>query len=308
MTDRSSTKLVFCSFGDSRLHRSAKRLADQARQMGCYDTVFIWDEHRLDEAFRARHRELLRRSSRGYGFWVWKPYVVQRVLASLDEGDIVHYADIGCWLNPRGRERLLQYAAATRNAPAGILTFQIANTSDDVRLRHFTYPEYVWTKGDLFDYFGERWNTAITHTEQIVATTFFIRKQPNTTRLVEDWLRVYESGYYLVNDEPSRAENFKGFTEHRHDQSVFSLLAKRCGALTRPYFEIYWPTPRVEHPREISDYAPDWRRLEKYPIWAKRDKDRGPLRELLRRTGRFVKRIVAKAGTPEDRVKLTSES
>ena len=32
--------------------------------------------------------------------------------------------------------------------------------------------------------------------------------------------------HHLIDDTPSKSPNFKEFIEHRHDQSIFSLLTK----------------------------------------------------------------------------------
>jgi len=46
--------------------------------------------------------------------------------------------------------------------------------------------------------------------------------------LVEEWLRVsllYDS--HFLRDTPSYKPNYPGFVEHRHDQSILSLLVRK---------------------------------------------------------------------------------
>ena len=52
----------------------------------------------------------------------------------------------------------------------------------------------------------------------------FVKTKP-IMDLVESW---YEIGcdYHMIDDSPSVASNLPCFKEHRHDQSIFSLLTK----------------------------------------------------------------------------------
>jgi len=55
---------------------------------------------------------------------------------------------------------------------------------------------------------------------------FFICKK--TRDLVNEWYSV-ACKYNLIDDSPSIKPNAEGFKEHRHDQSIFSLLTKKYG-------------------------------------------------------------------------------
>ena len=48
----------------------------------------------------------------------------------------------------------------------------------------------------------------------------------NVRNLISEW---YETAcdYHLINDTKTVTENIKGFNEHKHDQSIFSLLTKK---------------------------------------------------------------------------------
>ena len=64
---------------------------------------------------------------------------------------------------------------------------------------------------------------------------------------------VFLTDFSLIDDSPSKSENMNGFREHRHDQSVFSLLFKVHGCI----------------PFESGDTIPY---ISKNPIWGCRDK------------------------------------
>lgn len=261
-------KKIFLTFADKRLQRSLDRIANQAETMGCYDTIITATEYDLDEEFRIRFSDKLRPEVRGFGYWSWKPQIILQTLEAMDEGDLLQYSDVGCWLNPAGKKRLQEYFELVSNEPSGVLAFQVKNTFGDPSLDRFSLPEYLWTKGDLFDYFAVRKKEAITHTEQIGAGVIFIKKCDTSRSLLHEWLQVFEDDFSLTNDSPSHSPNFKGFKEHRHDQSIFGILCKKYDVHTLSTFE-YW------YPSATDSTKPDWSKLETYPVWAKRDKDMG---------------------------------
>jgi hypothetical protein len=243
-----------------------KRIECQADAIGVYDRTYILDESDLDVDFRERFKDKLIPGTRGFGYWVWKPQIMLQVFRDMNEGDLLHYCDTGCWINPKGKQRLLQYFELANEH--GALAFQSKNTFNDPLLDHFSLPERNWTKGDVFDYFSARENPEITDSEQIGCGIILLKKCPKSEELLRRWIGAYEDDFSLVDDSPSRSPNLEGFIENRHDQSIFGILCKLSGVKTLSAFEYYYPSRRRQP-------KPDWNKLEHYPIWAKRDKDLG---------------------------------
>ena len=95
------------------------------------------------------------------------------------------------------------------------------------------------------------------YSPQYQSGVIFIRKEPKTVALVKAWLDMYYENFYLVDDTPSQSPNEERFVEHRHDQSVFSLLLKSHGTSVIQLEEIY---------------RPNWNLYSRlYPILIKRD-------------------------------------
>ena len=86
--------------------------------------------------------------------------------------------------------------------------------------------EYQYTKSDLFHYFNSIKDRDITHTPQYWAGSFFLKKNIFSNKFLDQWIDVFIKNFNLVDDSPSKIDNFDGFIENRHDQSVFSLLCK----------------------------------------------------------------------------------
>jgi hypothetical protein len=63
---------------------------------------------------------------------------------------------------------------------------------------------------------------------QLMATSFILKKCDHTMKLVNEWYK-YSSIYHLIDDSESNLKNDDMFCEHRHDQSIFSLIRKKYG-------------------------------------------------------------------------------
>ena len=131
------------------------------------------------------------------------------------------YADAGCVLVGDPRPWL---ASAQQH---GMLVFTLNHTSA------------AFTKADAFAALGMPiavWGPR----PLLVATVLTIQRRPETLAFVREWLEWCEHGQ-LLTDAPSAAPNAPEFVDHRHDQSLFSLLAyKRNVSLVLPY-DPTWP-------------------------------------------------------------------
>jgi hypothetical protein len=261
------SRRILVAFADSRLRPSAMRLARQAAEMRIYDRAVIMNERDLEPAFRARYRHQLRRGTRGFGYWVWKPEVLRQVGGTCADGDVLHYVDIGCHLHPPGRARHDEYFGLTAQAESGMLAFALRLPEGHVASQWHGHPpmkliERCWTKGDLLDHLSVRHRTDVVDTPQVIATHFFMRWGPATRRFLDQWAAVWAHDFTLMDDTPSRSENLPGFIEHRHDQSAFSVLCKLGGVPTLSAVECQYPA---------ADGRDDWGALESFPVHARHD-------------------------------------
>lgn len=249
-------KKALCTFGSHYLKEGFPRFREQAEAMNMFDEIYTFSEDNFDDAFRKKWGRYLIPYSRGFGYWCWKPWMLLQALDKLNDGDILLYLDLGCYLNPDGRKRLLEYYDMVDQTPTGIVGTRSQELSYN-RLPETLYYEYQWTKGDVFAYYGVYDNPAYTQTTQFESGIIFFKKSEKSVQFVKDWQKAYDDDYSLATDSPSRVPNLPGFIENRHDQSIYSILAKK--------YEI----------GEISTnetFQRDWTLLDKYPIQARRDK------------------------------------
>jgi hypothetical protein len=86
-----------------------------------------------------------------------------------------------------------------------------------------------WTKRDCFVLMGMD-NEVARNTPQALASSFVCRKTPSSIAFVEEWLRLVQDPR-IVTDLPNTQglPNYPEFKDHRHDQSVMSLLTLKYG-------------------------------------------------------------------------------
>jgi hypothetical protein len=254
------------SFADRRNALDLERLQVQAEGMNCFDTIHILTENDLDDDFRRRHFDLLRPTVRGFGFWVWKPQVILQTLAVVPRGDVVLYVDAGCHLNHGGLDRLNEYYQAAQKSPEGLVAFQARKPDPQFPHDGRRLPEFLdahWTKGDAIVQLGVRNRPDILETPMVMAGVLLVRRGSPGEELVREWHSTMVANTQLIDDTPSASPNLAGFRDHRHDQSIFSLLHKLRGYPTLSVFECWYPLP--------SGQGPDWDALRDYPIHVKRD-------------------------------------
>jgi hypothetical protein len=261
-------KRVLVTFTDSRMKAARRRLCRQAKEMEVYSEIVSASERDLSPDFRQRFKNYLTPEHRGFGYYAWKPQIVLQTLERLQDGDQVHWIDSGCHLNPAGRDRLLELFAMTVEAPSGVQGFECLPPNGSLVYKQRQFPdqrEGHWTKGDLLDRLDVRGRPDITNTQQLGATTFFVRKCPTSMDFMRHWVRVFSEDFSMIDDSASLAPNLEGFIEHRHDQSIYSILGKLLPISTISVFEFWFP-------RADNCWLPDWEMVGDSPIQIRRDR------------------------------------
>ena len=113
-------------------------------------------------------------------------------------------------------QRLHDYFDAVRLAPFGLLSFQTS------------FVEEHYTKGDTLEAMGA--TPEERRSGQLIAGLFVLRVCAYTRWMMAEWKRLMDDTR-LVDDACRALPNAPGFVDHRHDQSVFSLLRKRHGSV-----------------------------------------------------------------------------
>lgn len=211
-------KIVLCSFANSKYGAGLRRLVHEAERSGLFDEIAAFGDDDLEDEYWNRYGEFIRSNPRGFGYWIWKSHIVNRVMDKLQDNDILVFLDAGCGINHRyAKEKFHRYVEMLRASENGILCFTTG------------LAESNWDKGDVIDYFGVRDRADILDSEQIMSGIWMMVKNDVTTALCRRWEEITHSDMHLVDDSPSASPDMEGFVENRHDQSLFSLLVKLTG-------------------------------------------------------------------------------
>jgi hypothetical protein len=210
-----------CTFGNIPQYNAAlNRIKTQAYTSGYFDAVHIYSQE--NTPLLNEHTNFITQSRRGYGYWMWKPFVVLDMMEKVAEGDIIVYADAGCsiYTTPMAKHTFKFYIDLVRKSPYKRVGFLNGCKESD------------WNKGDLIDLLGMRDSTHMDSSQIMAGIHLWVNTSENR-KLMEEWRNIMSSNnYHYITDSPSISPNYSGFREHRHDQSVFSLLCKKYGMTT----------------------------------------------------------------------------
>lgn len=211
-------QIVFLSFANINYKNGIARIKEEAKRFP-FSKIITYDEHELKDMseFWNQHGSFVEKNARGYGYWIWKPYLVYKTLSSLKDGDRLIYADAGASFGSDIHQ--FNEIISMSSKPSGVVSWSLP------------YQEQQWTKQDLVQHLQA---SHVMDSTQLHATFFVLRRCDAVLSLVKKWYDT-ASIYHLLDDSPSSVPNHDSFREHRHDQSIFSLLRKIHGTEISPY-------------------------------------------------------------------------
>jgi len=207
-------KVHLVTYGDSKYTEIKGSFVKSALSSSFFDELHIYSDLDLDPIF---YNEIYVpiKSCRGGGFWIWKPYFIKKVLDEIDNDDILIYCDAGSTINTGGRKRFEEYINMLSSPDKSTIDFKLF------------WREYQYTKQEVFDYFNSP--PEIINSPQLHSTILILKKCSHTTLLVNKWYEIAINNPSLFTDE-KRVPQHPSFIDHRHDQSVFSIIRKTYGA------------------------------------------------------------------------------
>jgi hypothetical protein len=203
-------KVLLINYANAVFRKSQLKNSKTARDITGFKEVISYTPKDIDAAFRAQHAAILKQE-KGDGYFLWKPYFIQKALNLLQEGDYLFYCDSGAYFI----DTVDDFLSFCETKNQDIFPFELI---------HY---EKVWTKRDAFvlmDCDSERYY----NTKQRLASFTLIRKSDFSCKFVDEWLHYAQDERILTDIENQCGlDNYEGFIENRYDQSVFSLLTKK---------------------------------------------------------------------------------
>ena len=221
----SQRNVVFVSFADSVFQRSKQRISFEAAQSGLFNKVMVAGPELFDKDFCHCTGNLMI-EKRGFGYWVWKPWIILKTLSLMNENDILWYCDAGCHLNinDESKKRFLSYIDKLVDGKH-VFCFPLSYPNQNC-----FHSNGDWCKYDLLKYFGLELDEEFQNSVQLSATTIGFRKCQQSIEIVQRWfdtscMKHLIDDSFVINSKIHRPT----FKEHRHDMSILNCVLWKNG-------------------------------------------------------------------------------
>lgn len=200
------------NYSDKSHHNAQKENSISGLKFGGFDNVFSFNLQDLGDEFIIENKGIMSQS-RGAGYWMWKPFVIKKALEMMDDNDVLMYSDSGISFI-KNIDELIDIMDMTEEK---LLLFEL----EDI------HPNKRWTKRDCFILMGLDKEEYLNQ-NQLLASYILMRKNDFVLKFVEEWL-TYAKDYRIITDSPNECglPNYPEFMDHRHDQSILSLLGRK---------------------------------------------------------------------------------
>jgi len=193
------------TFSNFKYKKQQEELNLFAKSLNLNTFEYTFENIKNDDFYKENKKIL--DSERGSGFCLWKPYIIQQTLKSIDKNDVVFYID--------------SVDIFHKNA-LSIIEQEMINNS-----HLFLFGFYVnkyYTKRDAFYYMNcdesKYWNSI-----QCEAGVNCFKNNDESEDFLLEWLNFCKDERIITDDENKCGlPNFPEYVDHRHDQSVLSNL------------------------------------------------------------------------------------
>jgi hypothetical protein len=207
-------KINFITFGSHNNYIDAGiRLINQAKNLNVFDNIklFTIDDLKNDYNFWVTHNNFILNNSRGFGYWLWKPFLIKKSMDQMNDDDILLYLDSGCEIDISEKDYFLECLETVKKD-------YIVGTCGKTNVKNSCKMDLLLLLNMNKDiYLNSRMH-------QAGANLILICKE--TRKLINEWYELCNN-YHLIDDSTSISKNLNEYDEHRHDQSIYCLLTKK---------------------------------------------------------------------------------
>ena len=203
--------IVAINYADKKFSKAQKWNLKTALHWGA-DKVIGYTPEDIDEEFSRKNKDILS-AKKGNGYYLWKPYFLNKAYKELQDGDYLIYTDAGSiYVNK------IQYLIeCMEREKLDIMTFSLEtdmlerkyNKRDALILMGCDSPEY-------------------TNTPQSIGGYVLLKKTPFVEKFLKEDLEYAQDPRIITEQENTQGlPNYPDFVVHRHDQAVWSLMVKK---------------------------------------------------------------------------------
>lgn len=211
---------VYCiSYASNNFLSRTKSYEKNITNFNKFDDFKIFSEHDLDNNFVSKFKNVLK-LPRGGGYWIWKPQIIKQQLSLLNNGDILFYTDIGCSFN-----------STKESDPMFDYYLDFINQNNFLRFAS-NYTETEFTNNNTILFFSKKYNQSfckLAESKHLIASIMAFKKNQKTVNFFIEYMNCLDEDSNIITDEYNKFNQAFEFKDHRHDQSLFSLLYKSLG-------------------------------------------------------------------------------
>ncbi len=206
-------KKYLISFADEKYKLKQNNLNNSA--LNYFDYIISYSPNDYTAEFRNENNKILTQN-RGCGYWLWKSYFLLETFKIMNDDDILFYVDSGNTII-NDINILTDYCSKDNK---GIILFDNRDSNPYSNI----WQNYEWTKFDCFNLMGCNTENYI-YGNQVNASYQIYKKNKFTLKFLEENY-LFSKNENIITDIPNVSGiNYDGFRDHRHDQSILSLLS-----------------------------------------------------------------------------------
>ena len=230
---------ILINYANDRFSQVQKIQSWTGKHIAHFDRIYAFGPNDIDPIFYKKHINIFN-YKRGNGLWLWKLYLINKVMEECHDGDNLFYVDSGAFFI---RSPKILYTYLSDVNPIFVTDIPLI--------------ESCWTKPSCIERMG---GAAFLYSNQIQATFILIRINNYTRSFIKEYLALCAESDLLIPEGLGKYDapqyDYKtSFVAHREDQSVLSLLCKKHGI--HPHRDI---SQRGKNP--MSYYNPNYAYLE----------------------------------------------
>ena len=209
--------LTFSSQG----YANPKRFLDQAKQSDFFDSITLFSDEDVEPLMKNHKLHFWVWRKRGFGFWIWKPFVIQKRLNQIPDGDFLVYADQGFHIQSRGKGLLDKYIETLVASGSWIGVF---SAGENYR------PESFVKRGSVMSYNPEFYQSGFG--EYVYGGLLIIRNSDMARRAIADWRMLCES-FPILDPIPIRLFQHPAFIGQDGDNGYLPVVLSKYGGYVK---------------------------------------------------------------------------
>ena len=199
------------SYADGgEVHLANQRALTSSALNKCIDFYKPYNKKHISSSYVKAHENIFSQK-KGAGYWLWKPYIVNETLKKMNDGDYLFYMDSIYYFTEDFTNLYNDYLKEN--------DFLIWENKPN----ESTNPMKMLCKMDVIKKYNMEKAILSEKANEYWAGSFLLKKTEKTVEIIKEWLKMCCNKHDLT-DEPSNIPNQPEFFDHRHDQSLLSIV------------------------------------------------------------------------------------